>query len=119
MITIAQFTAPYAANPATTTLFTVTGAGVAANYVVKVFGTTDDITNVAAQSVDMSYLLTWNGITFTAKRNLSGVSPGAITWSLAGNVASFNFTPAGGSGSVGAHVTLAIPNTNSPGFLSY
>lgn len=117
-LTTVDFTKPYAGATGTT-LLTITGAGVAANYVIKIMGTTDDNSNTNNQSVDMSYLLVWDGTNFISMLNFSGTAPAAFTWSISGNVASFNFTPVGSAGNIGIYAILGIPNSSSLGYISY
>jgi len=115
MSIIYSLTKPYAANPTTTTLLSIVGSGPPTNYIVKIFGTSDDTTNVMTHTVDASYQLTWNGVTYSGTNTL-GVSPGSFSWVIVGNTAAFNFTPmaGAGAGNFGLHVVVIMSNTDSP-----
>jgi hypothetical protein len=119
MSIIYDFTQPYAGGTATT-LLTVTGSGPATNYIMKIFGLSDDTTNAALQSVDASYALTWNGSGFTGPNTIGYSPPLSFAWDLSSNPAAFNFTPveAAPGGSFGVYAILMMANTNSPATFS-
>lgn len=110
------FMTDYSANPTPTSLFNVTGSGPSTNYMIKVLGTADDITNTATQCIDASYCMAWEGTDFTSITLINGIQPSTFSWDMFSGAAFFNFTPvvSASGGSFGLSGILVISNSNSP-----
>ena len=107
-----SFTKSYDAGTTTTTIFTITDTSATAmNILVKISAVIDDTVN--SNNVDASYILTWNGASYSGVTLLSGTMPSSVYgWSVAGSDASFQITPINGApaGTIAVDVTI-LPNT--------
>jgi hypothetical protein len=110
----------YAANPTITTLFTVTASGNATNFIIRMFGISDDITNTVNHAINVSYGLVFDGTDITAATILTPVLPSsAFSWVLLNNTASFNFAPTSSGGNYTVVVYLVSPTFDSTADVNY
>lgn len=113
MSIIYTFTKEYLADPSTTSLFTLT-CTLPSNYIIDIMGTSNDLFNAMAHSVHTTYVISWDGVTFTIIP--MGASPAQYGWSSAGNVTFFNFSPVIGAsnGTIGLQITLIMSDVTVP-----
>jgi hypothetical protein len=110
MSTHNSFTTAYAANPAVTTIIRLTETSSnPVNTVVKIMAISDDMSN--QQTIDMSYILTWNGTAYITPTTLSGNASGTYSWNISGSDASFQITPVSNGGKL--TVDLTVINSSS------
>lgn len=114
-----NFMKSYSAGPATTTIFTITETSATAmNIGVRIIAIIDDTVN--PNHVDASYVLSWNGASYSSITLLSGTLPPSIyAWSTNSGDASFQITPINGApaGTIATDVKY-LPN-NSDTQLNY